>query len=235
MVYSEQEQYALAAALKLLLMANDLPTIKEQMFFLHITTMSNISRRICSAVENWTIDQIIPIAKSMTDEKKSDFLKSLNELVDVRGHNYNNKMVEVLNDLIVKCELNKSKRSGFCTKNKEIKIDATIINSYSETVKTKINKLKADEMRQIDEQVNMWSSYYRNFSLDELIDNIIYDTERNLEIKGWKLNNANKASWFLGLFSFIAVQSGLVGDFNQLFNLTFTRYFQKHQATFHKK
>ncbi len=42
-------------------------------------------------------------------------------------------------------------------------------------------------------------------------------------------------NFHLGLFSFIAVQSGLVGDFNQLLNLTFTRYFQKHQATFHKK
>ena len=100
------------------------------------------------------------------------------------------------------------------------------VENYCQSVKKKLANPSEQLRKEIAEQVEMWQQYYRNRPLSELFETVIYDTERCLEIKGLKLDDAGNVSWYLGLFTTIAVQSGLVGDFDNFFKLAFSKYIE---------
>ena len=96
------------------------------------------------------------------------------------------------------------------------------------------------------DQFNFLESLYRPIVIGPIVGAIMGDLQTGLIVGGsyelmmigaMPVGGAQPPNAVIGgiMATVFAVQSGLVGDFNQLFNLTFTRYFQKHQATFHKK
>ena len=100
------------------------------------------------------------------------------------------------------------------------------VERYCQSVKSKLSNPSTQLREEIAKQVEMWQLYYRNRPLSELLETVIYDTERCLEIKGRQLDDAESVSWYLGIFTTIAIQSGLVGDFDNFFKLAFSKYVQ---------
>ncbi len=100
------------------------------------------------------------------------------------------------------------------------------VERYCQSVKSKLSNPSTQLREEIAKQVEMWQLYYRNRPLSELFETVIYDTERCLEIKGQQLDDAESVSWYLGIFTTIAIQSGLVGDFDNFFKLAFSKYVQ---------
>lgn len=102
--------------------------------------------------------------------------------------------------------------------------DATI---YCISAKMSLQKLSdnSSTMQGIREEARQWAIHCSNYSFDKIRDMVADCARNNVKGAAWDEFDVNGVSWFIGVYSLVAVKSGLVNDFDSIFKVAFIKYF----------
>lgn len=102
--------------------------------------------------------------------------------------------------------------------------DATI---YCISAKISLQKLSdnSSTMQGIREEARQWAIHCSNYSFDKIRDMVADCARKNVKEASWNEFDVNGVSWFIGVYSIVAVEAKLVSDFDTIFKAAFVKYF----------
>jgi hypothetical protein len=100
---------------------------------------------------------------------------------------------------------------------------------YCASAQMNLSSLSDDSAtkQHIKEEAEQWALHYSHFTDDEAQELVIYCARKNVKEAGWNEYDVDGVAWFIGVYSIVAVESGLANDFNIIFIASFIRYFNK--------
>lgn len=102
--------------------------------------------------------------------------------------------------------------------------DATI---YCISAKNSLLKLDDNSrtLQGIREEAKQWAIYCSHYSFDDVRDLVTHCARNNVKDARWNDSDINGVAWYVGVYSMVAVKSGLVQDFETIFKSAFIKYF----------
>ena len=98
---------------------------------------------------------------------------------------------------------------------------------YCISAKNSLQKLSDNSatMQGIREEAKQWAVHCTHYSFNELRDLVASCARNSVNGAQWSSSDVNGVAWYVGVFSMIAVKSGLVHDFDTIFKAAFIKYF----------
>ena len=98
---------------------------------------------------------------------------------------------------------------------------------YCISAKTSLQKLgdNSSTMLGIKEEAKQWAIHCSNYSFNEMRDLVVSCARNSVNGAQWNNSDVNGVAWYVGVFSMIAVKSGVVHDFDTIFKAAFIKYF----------
>lgn len=96
---------------------------------------------------------------------------------------------------------------------------------YCMSAKMQMKKLSDNYKSGIKEEAEQWGIHYVDYSFEQVCDLVVYCVRKNVLDMRWEEYDVDGVAWFTGIYSTVAIQSGLVSNFDSIFKASFLRYF----------
>lgn len=228
MFYTTTEKAAMVAMFIQLLHSNPSITFEEHFFFLKFQRNYNIDADTFDLGKQWTIHQVIPIVKKMSEEKRKEFFKLVHQLISIRGQN-NNMMIHVWGDFLIECGYERKIESQFqevIAKSSKDNYEARI---YLTSVKVNLKQRDADFVKEWDDIAKTWHEQFSKISLtfEEICQIVVNNSRYNVKEMKWDEYDKDGVAWFIGNFSEVIIKAGLATSFDKVFLESWDLYFRR--------
>ena len=95
---------------------------------------------------------------------------------------------------------------------------------YCQSAKMNLAKLSEQYKQGIREEAEMWKQHLHNYSFEQISKTVLDCAIKECKGMGWELSDVNGMTWFLGIYSKVAADSGLA-DFDSIFIDAFSKHF----------
>ena len=96
---------------------------------------------------------------------------------------------------------------------------------YCMSAKMQMRNLSDNYGTGIKEEASQWKIHFTDYSFDDVRDLVITCVRKNVLDMNWNEYDVDGVAWFTGIYSTVAIQSGLVCNFDSIFKASFLKYF----------